>query len=129
MKFRYCESKFVPILFFICMNQILVYGKQWLKERIPNPLIDLGSCGRDGKASYVCDPDNFLSLKAADFIDDVIYNISSPTLSEYNDNGDLIRLRHFEIVLVVLEGLNYEEYGSGNEYIKVVSKYINDNWV
>ena len=37
------------------------HSRDWLVENFPDPRTDLGPCGRNGKPSSVCDPDNILS--------------------------------------------------------------------
>ncbi len=39
------------------------YSTGWAVENYPNPLIDVNKCGRNGKQSYVCDPDGILTTK------------------------------------------------------------------
>ena len=34
---------------------------EWSKEDFPNPRVDLDKCGRGGKASWICDPENVLT--------------------------------------------------------------------
>ena len=70
-------------------------GDHWSSETFPNPLVDFNSCGRKGNLSYVCDPSNYLSVDAVNFIDDVIQNISSPSLSDYNSDGEITNQYNF----------------------------------
>ncbi|CAC5369055.1 unnamed protein product [Mytilus coruscus] len=49
----------------------------WSKEDFPNPQTDLGRCGRDCKASWICDPGHILSSQRADELDSFINEIAN----------------------------------------------------
>ena len=40
----------------------------WQKEQFPNPARDIEACGRRGKVSWICDPDNILSYETANTV-------------------------------------------------------------
>lgn len=64
-------------------NQIV----EWGRENYPNPQHDLLECGREGKRSYICDPNLILSVSEANqlelLIQDVANNTKCPCASHY----------------------------------------------
>ena len=58
----------VVIILVLCMNNNTVLCQdnatdlgKWQISAFPNPRVDLDSCGRFGKTSWVCDPENILT--------------------------------------------------------------------
>ena len=47
----------------------------WTPQAYPNPTKDLQSCGRNGKASWICDPDHVLTEYSADVVEGTIQDI------------------------------------------------------
>ena len=43
------------------MHLDFLHAVQWEVKTYPNPQTDLRDCGRQGKQSFVCDPDGILS--------------------------------------------------------------------
>ena len=39
-----------------------VLPAEWHRDEFPNPRLDVNKCGRLGKLSFVCDPDNILTV-------------------------------------------------------------------
>ena len=37
--------------------------QEWYKEEIPNPQVDVDKCGREGRRSWVCDPNRILTFQ------------------------------------------------------------------
>ena len=58
-----------------CFLQEEKATKEWYKEDFPKPTIHVEACGRRGKVSWICDPENILSYEAANKIQDMLFSI------------------------------------------------------
>ena len=47
----------------------------WQKEQFPNPARDIEACGRRGKVSWICDPDNILSYETANKVEELLFSV------------------------------------------------------
>lgn len=50
--------------------------KRWTPSTYPNPQRDVNLCGRNGLKSSICDPENILSVEAANMVDGLINEIA-----------------------------------------------------
>lgn len=50
--------------------------KKWTPSTYPNPQKDVNLCGRNGVKSSICDPENILSIEAANMVDGLINEIA-----------------------------------------------------
>lgn len=71
MRARQCFRLFV--LAVICA--FASAAAPWTPSAYPNPMQDVQSCGRNGKASWICDPDHILSEYSADVVEGTIKDI------------------------------------------------------
>ena len=53
----------LSILVLLCLDIQGAFSVQWQAKDFPDPQRDLQKCGRNGKQSYVCDPDGVVSYK------------------------------------------------------------------
>ena len=99
----------------------------WYKEDFPDPTIDVETCGRRGKVSWICDPENILSYGAADKIEELLYSIVKNTDSgcSYYHNGK----PGFQIGVAVLNQMSGIPGEPVEETAKTFAKHLHDNWV
>lgn len=65
---------FLALLFCVlCLGG--AWGASWSPDSFPNPKKDLTQCGRDGKPSNICDPDEVLSAPSKDRTEGIIKEI------------------------------------------------------
>lgn len=50
--------------------------RKWTPSTYPNPQKDVSLCGRNGVKSSICDPENILSIEAANMVDGLINEIA-----------------------------------------------------
>lgn len=55
------------------------FAKHWSPQSFPNPVTDTRLCGRNGKSSWICDPDLILSPHTQNVIEGIIHDIAVPT--------------------------------------------------
>ena len=98
----------------------------WYKEDFPDPTIDVETCGRRGKVSWICDPENILSYGAADKIEELLYSIVKNTDSgcSYYDNGK----PGFQIGVAVLNQMSGIPGEPVEETAKTLAKHLHDSW-
>mmetsp|Transcript_576 Transcript_576/g.1835 ORF Transcript_576/g.1835 Transcript_576/m.1835 type:complete len:201 (-) Transcript_576:434-1036(-) len=48
----------------------------WSPAAYPNPMIDVGACGRQGVTSRICDPDSILTYDAANVVESYLKEIA-----------------------------------------------------
>jgi hypothetical protein len=53
--------------------------RKWSPGVFPNPLQDVYDCGREGRKSSLCDPENILSKESQDMVDGLINEIAEGT--------------------------------------------------
>jgi hypothetical protein len=53
--------------------------RKWSPAVYPNPQHDVYDCGRDGRKSSICDPENILSKESANMVDGLINEIADGT--------------------------------------------------
>jgi hypothetical protein len=53
--------------------------RKWSPGVFPNPQLDVHDCGRDGRKSSICDPENILSRESANMVDGLINEIAEGT--------------------------------------------------
>ena len=99
----------------------------WYKEDFPDPTIDVETCGRRGKVSWICDPENILSYGAADKIEELLYSIVKNTASgcSYYHNGK----PGFQIGVAVLNQMSGIPGEPVEETAKTFAKHLHDSWV
>ena len=63
----------------LCLMMIVssVSARQWSPQSYPNPELDVNSCGRDGKPSWICDPDQILSEYSQNTVEGSILEIAA----------------------------------------------------
>ena len=98
----------------------------WYKEDFPDPTIDVETCGRRGKVSWICDPENILSYGAADKIEELLYSIVKNTASgcSYYHNGK----PGFQIGVAVLNQMSGIPGEPVEETAKTFAKHLHDSW-
>ena len=98
----------------------------WYKEDFPDPTIDVETCGRRGKVSWICDPENILSYGAADKIEELLYSIVKNTDSgcSYYHNGK----PGFQIGVAVLNQMSGIPGEPVEETAKTFAKHLHDSW-
>ena len=98
----------------------------WYKEDFPDPTIDVETCGRRGKVSWICDPENILSYGAADKIEELLYSVVKNTDSgcSYYDNGK----PGFQIGVAVLNQMSGIPGEPVEETAKTFAKHLHDSW-
>ena len=98
----------------------------WYKEDFPDPTIDVETCGRRGKVSWICDPENILSYGAADKIEELLYSIVKNTDSgcSYYHNGK----PGFQIGVAVLNQMSGIPGEPVEETAKTFAKHLHYSW-
>ena len=88
--------------------------------------IDVETCGRRGKVSWICDPENILSYGAADKIEELLYSIVKNTASgcSYYHNGK----PGFQIGVAVLNQMSGIPGEPVEETAKTFAKHLHDSW-
>lgn len=115
---------FLVILAAFCFLQEGTATREWYKEDFPNPTIDVKACGRNGKVSWICDPENILSYQAANKIEELLYSVVKNTASGCSNDDK----PGFQIGVAVLNRMR----GIPGEYIeettKTFAKHLHDSW-
>ena len=77
MHFRhYSAAGLVAVLCLLAFAS-LASAKQWAPQNFPNPATEVTSCGRNGKPSWICDPDRILSEYSQDVVEGSIHEIAA----------------------------------------------------
>ena len=66
---------FLPVLL-LCTLIASCYAKEWSPQHFPNPVKDVRLCGRNGRSSWICDPDRILSEYSQDVVEGTIHQIA-----------------------------------------------------
>ena len=97
----------------------------WQKEQFPNPARDIEACGRQGKVSWICDPDKILRYETANFVEELLSSVRKNTYSgcSYDDQNP-----GFQIGVAVMKKMR----GIPGESIAVTAenfaKHLHDRW-
>ncbi|KAM7431148.1 hypothetical protein ABFA07_018258 [Porites harrisoni] len=97
----------------------------WQKEQFPNPARDIEACGRQGRVSWICDPDKILSYETANFVEELLSSVRKYTYSgcSYVDGNP-----GFQIGVAVMKKMR----GIPGESIAVTAenfaKHLHDRW-
>ena len=120
MKVLFIASVFLASCFFQEVNST----RRWLKEEFPNPTKDLGICGRRGKVSLICDPDNVLSYKTANKLEELLYSIGKNTASGCSSDEK----PGFQVGVAVLKRMRIFSWESVEETAEKFTKHLHDSW-
>lgn len=70
------------LTFLVLVSSALARGKpfrKWSPGVYPDPQQDVFACGRDGRKSSICDPENILGRESANMVDGLINEIAEGT--------------------------------------------------
>ena len=115
---------FLAIFLALCFVQEGNSTQEWLKEEFPNPTKDLGSCGRRGKVSWICDPDNVLSYETANTVEELLYSVGKNTVSGCSNDEKA----GFQIGVAVLKKMRDFPGQSVEETAEKFTKHLHDSW-
>jgi len=115
---------FLAVFLALCFLQEGNSAKEWFKEDFPNPTKDLGSCGRRGKVSWICDPDKLLSYETANKIEELLYSVGKNTASGCSSDKEA----GFQIGIAVLKKMRRIPGESVEETSKKFTKHLHDSW-
>ena len=97
----------------------------WQKEQFPNPARDIEACGRRGKVSWICDPDNILSYETANKVEELLFSVRKNTVSGCSTSSEN---PGFQIGVAVMKKMR----GVPDESIAVTAenfaKHLHDRW-
>lgn len=77
MQFRHRSAAGLVATLCLLAFASLTSAKQWSPQNFPNPATDVTSCGRNGKPSWICDPDRVLSEYSQDIVEGSIHEIAA----------------------------------------------------
>ena len=115
---------FLAVLLAICFVQKGNSTKEWVKEEFPNPTKDLRSCGRRGKASWICDPDNVLSYETANKVEELLYSVGKNTVSGCSSDEKA----GFQIGVAVFKKMRDLPGESVEETAEKFTRHLHDSW-
>lgn len=115
---------FFAVFLALCFLQEAKSTQEWFKEDFPNPTKDLGSCGRRGKVSWVCDPDKVLSYEIANKVEELLYSIGKNTVSGCSSDEK----PGFQIGVAVLKKMRTIPGESVEETAEKFTKHLHDSW-
>ena len=115
---------FLVIFAAFCFLQEGRATREWYKEDFPNPTRDVKGCGRRGEVSWICDPENILSYKAANKIEELIYSVVKNTDSGCSNDEK----PGFQIGVAVLNRMRGIPGEPVEETAKTFAKYLHDSW-
>lgn len=72
------SSMYLLTLFFIITWISSTFAKEWDEENYPNPFHDFSLCNMDG-SSYLCDPDEILSVTQRNRLNDLMIELEEQT--------------------------------------------------
>ena len=98
--------------------------REWYAQDFPDPTRDVKACGRRGKVSWICDPENILSYEAADIIEELLYSIVKNTASGCSNDKE----PGFQIGVVVLNRMSAIPGEPVEETAKTFAKHLHDSW-
>ena len=114
---------FLVIFAAFCFLQGEATG-EWYAQDFPNPTRDVKACGRRGKFSWICDPENILSYEAADMIEELLYSIVKNTASGCSNDKE----PGFQIGVVVLNRMSAIPGEPVEETAKTFAKHLHCSW-
>ena len=114
---------FLVIFAAFCFLQGEATG-EWYAQDFPNPTRDVKACGRRGKVSWICDPENILSYEAADMIEELLYSIVKNTASGCSNDKE----PGFQIGVVVLNRMSAIPGEPVEETAKTFAKHLHYSW-
>ena len=120
-------NRVLSLVVFMILSQLkeAQSDKVWQKEQFPNPARDIEACGRQGKVSWICDPDKILSYETANFVEELLSSVGKNTYSGciYGDQNP-----GFQIGVAVMKKMR----GIPGESIAVTAenfaKHLHDRW-
>lgn len=77
MHFRHHGAAGLAVVLCLLAFASLALAKPWTPQNFPNPETDVTSCGRNGKPSWICDPDRILSEYSQDIVEGSIHEIAA----------------------------------------------------
>ena len=98
--------------------------REWYAQDFPDPTRDVKACGRRGKVSWICDPENILSYEAADMIEELLYSIVKNTASGCSNDKE----PGFQIGVVVLNRMSAIPGEPVEETAKTFAKHLHYSW-
>lgn len=99
-------------------------AQRWSQEEFPNPTKDLEACGRRGKVSWVCDPDNVLSYETSNKVEELLYSIGKNTASGCSSDEEA----GFQVGVAVLKKIRNVRLESVEETAEKFTKHLHDSW-
>ena len=114
---------FLVIFAAFCFLQGEATG-EWYAQDFPDPTRDVKACGRRGKVSWICDPENILSYEAADMIEELLYSIVKNTASGCSNDKE----PGFQIGVVVLNRMSAIPGEPVEETAKTFAKHLHYSW-
>lgn len=122
-------SKFVFLAVFVLLiglreGKSARFTKEWAKEEFPNPTRDLEACGRRGKVSWICDPDEIFSYETANKIEELLFSVRKNTDSACGNSDH----PGFQIGVAVLNRMRDIPGESVAETSEKFAKHLHDSW-
>ena len=115
---------FLAVFVAVCFLKEGKSTQEWRKEEFPNPTKDVGSCGRRGRVSWICDPEKILSYETANKIEELLYSVAKNTVSGCSSGEKA----GFQIGVAVLKKMLRIPGESVKETAEKFAKHLHDSW-
>ncbi|DBA84123.1 TPA: hypothetical protein ACH3X1_006599 [Trebouxia sp. C0004] len=130
MHFRHHSAAGLAAVLCLLIFASLASAKQWSPQNFPNPATDVTLCGRNGKPSWICDPDRILSEYSQDVIEGSIHEIAAAK-SPYRP-ANCPDLPHdaagYQVAVVLVQSLKLQNGRSEAEQAEYFAKSLHKAW-
>jgi uncharacterized membrane protein YgcG len=102
--------------------------QRWTPSTYPNPQRDVNLCGRNGVKSSICDPENILSVEAANMVDGLINEIAEGKppyrKAQCGDDGT----KGFQIAVALMHKMDHAKHADKAAAAQAFAKALHDAW-
>ncbi|KAF6250917.1 TLP18.3, Psb32 and MOLO-1 founding proteins of phosphatase-domain-containing protein [Scenedesmus sp. NREL 46B-D3] len=115
------------VLFSCAVAQAKPFRK-WSPATYPNPQKDVYDCGRDGRKSSVCDPDNILSKESANMVEGLINEIAEATPPFRSAECGSLGQKGFQVAVALMHKMDHAKHADKAATAKAFARALHDAW-